>query len=329
MDFSKESYDATYTKVADGVYVISETHRPHHKDSMPELNNRGFLFEVETKEDGKHLLMSGIPGSKLVENVKKLETDVGLTVRVIATSGDFHHLSMKGWLDAFPDVTFIHSDLKFPTTRNGKEILANESYKKRIILEKGFAMPSLEKYADTVKFYGFNQFFVYADAPFMAASETKADKKGQNILAYMSKIGPCDQEMLAIWAYHVPTKQLLIEHNFMPYLSKEQLAKASRVLRMMMKKHQFASCAKEQMPVGPKTKEGCKTHCEQMAQILELDVAAINDYHTYPGVQIRTYESKEEYEKDFGAVLAKTGENDPTGEHMFELQNASSACNIL
>lgn len=145
----------------------------------------------------------------------------------------------------------------------------------------------------------------------------------------------------------------------MPYLSKEQLAKASRVLRMMMKKHQFASCAKEQMPVGPKvragillswrgccisivslthlkitpfshqTKEGCKTHCEQMAQILELDVAAINDYHTYPGVQIRTYESKEEYEKDFGAVLAKTGENDPTGEHMFELQNASSACNIL
>ena len=52
MDFSKESYDATYTKVADGVYVISETHRPHHKDSMPELNNRGFIFEVETKNDG-------------------------------------------------------------------------------------------------------------------------------------------------------------------------------------------------------------------------------------------------------------------------------------
>lgn len=329
MDFSKESYDATYTKVADGVYVISETHRPHHKDSMPELNNRGFLFEVSTKEDGKHLLMSGIPGSKLVENAKQVEKDVGLKLMVIVTSGDFHHMSMKGWLDAFPEATFIHSDLKFPTTRNGKEILSNESYKKRIILEKGFDMPSLEKYSDTVKFFGFNQFFVYADAPHMTASEDKADNRKQNILSYMSKIGPMDQQMLAIWVYHVPTKQLLIEHNFNVYMSKEQIAKASFVLRKMMKPNVFASCAKEQMPTGPKTKEGCKAHCEQMAQILELDVRAINDYHTYPGVQIRTYESKEEYMKDFGDLLAKTGENDPTGESMFEKQNASSKCVIL
>ena len=298
MDFSKESYDATYTKVAEGVYVISSTHRPHHKDSMPELNNRAFLFEVETKNDGKHLLMSGMPGSKVVDNVKQLEKDIGLAVKVIVTSGDFHHMSMKGWLDAFPDATFVHSDLKFPTTRNGKEILSNEDYKKRIVLEKGFEIPSLEKYSDTVRFFGFNQFFVYADAPFMTASESNQTKKGQNILAYMSKIGPCDQPFLAskllhtiqnifypeftlkflihcllcrlsslslmsiVWAYHVPTKQLLIEHNFMPYMHKKQIAKASAVLRMMMKTNDFSSCANEKMPNGPKSKEGCKIHCK-------------------------------------------------------------------
>lgn len=33
MDFSKETYDATYTKVADGVWVIGSPHRPHHKDT--------------------------------------------------------------------------------------------------------------------------------------------------------------------------------------------------------------------------------------------------------------------------------------------------------
>jgi hypothetical protein len=329
MDFSKESYTATYTKVADGTYVVSGTHRPHHKDSMPELNNRAFLFEVTTAEDGKHLLMSGLPGSKEIEKVKQLEKDLSLSVKVIVTSGDFHHMSMKGWLDEFPDATFIHSALKFPTTRNGKEILENEAYKKRIILEKDFDMPSLKKYSDTVQFFGFNQFFVYADAPFMTASESKVTKANQNIISYMSKIGPCDQPMLAIWAYHVPTKQLLIEHNFMPYLSKEQLAKASRMLRMMMKTNDFSSCANEKMPQGPKTKEGCKEHCSQMAQILQLDVRAINDYHTYVGVQIRTYESKDEYVKDFGGILAKTGENDPTGEKMYELQNKSSACIIL
>ena len=199
MDFSKESYDATYTKVADGVYVISETHRPHHKDSMPELNNRGFIFEVETKNDGKHLLMSGIPGSKLVDNVKQLEKDVSLSVKTIVTSGDFHHMSMKGWLDAFPDATFVHSDLKFPTTRNGKDIISNEAYKKRIVLEKGFEIPSLEKYSETVKFFGFNQFFVYADAPFMSQSEDKQEKRGQNIMAYMKNVmsQSIDQPMLA------------------------------------------------------------------------------------------------------------------------------------
>lgn len=199
MDFSKESYDATYTKVADGVYVISETHRPHHKDSMPELNNRGFIFEVETTNDGKHLLMSGIPGSKLVDNVKQLEKDVSLSVKMIVTSGDFHHMSMKGWLDAFPDATFVHSDLKFPTTRNGKDILSNESYKKRIVLEKGFEIPSLEKYSGCVKFFGFNQFFVYADAPFMSQSEDKQEKRGQNIMAYMKSMmsQSIDQPMLA------------------------------------------------------------------------------------------------------------------------------------
>lgn len=203
-------------------------------------------------EDGNHLLMSGLPGSKEIEKVKQLEKDLGLSVKTIVTSGDFHHMSMKGWLDAYPDATFVHSALKFPTTRNGKEILENEAYKKRIILEKGFDMPSLQKYSDTVKFFGFNQFLVYADAPFMTASESKVTKKNQSVLSYMSKIGPCDQPMLAIWTYHVPTKQLLIEHNFMTYMSKEQIAKASLILRMMLKAKDFSSCANQKMPQGPK-----------------------------------------------------------------------------
>lgn len=83
--------------------------------------------------------------------------------------------------------------------------------------------------------------------------------------------------------------------------------------------------------LGPKTKEGCKIHCEQMAEILALDVRAINDYHSYPGVQVRTYKSQEDYVEKFGAVLAKTGENDASGKKMFEvMQKASSSkCVIL
>lgn len=266
MDFSKESYDATYTKVADGVWVVSETHRPHHKDSMPELNNRGFIFEVTAATnnggDGDddltkpHLLMSGIPGSKLVTNVKQLEHDTKLQLKVIVTSGDFHHLAMKGWLDSFPNAKFVHSNLKFPTTRNGKDILSNETYKNRITLEDGFTLQSLhEKYKHVLQFYGFNQFKVYPDVDGMAASEDDKDdknKRKESFFKYMNKIPPCTQPMLAVWLYHVPTKQLLIEHNFNPYLAKEQLAKAHVLMRMMIKPYTFGSAALEMMPQGPK-----------------------------------------------------------------------------
>ena len=72
----------------------------------------------------------------------------------------------------------------------------------------------------------------------------------------------CHFHLYLVWAYHVPTKQLLIEHNFNPYLDKKQVAKASSVLRMMMKTNDFSSCSPEKMPNGPKSKEGCKVHCK-------------------------------------------------------------------
>ena len=89
---------------------------------MPEMNNRAYIFEVSTKDYDKHLIMSGMPGSKLTSNVKQLEKDLGIPLKLIVTSGDFHHMSMKGWLDEFPDIKFVHSSLKFPTTRNGKSM---------------------------------------------------------------------------------------------------------------------------------------------------------------------------------------------------------------
>lgn len=68
-----------------------------------------------------------------------------------------------------------------------------------------------------------------------------------------------------------------------------------------------------------------------MDEILQLDVRAISDYHTYPGeqAQIRTYASKEDYVKDFTMILSKTGEHDKTGETMFKLANKKSLCVIL
>lgn len=219
---------------------------------MPELNNRGFIFSVSDDKHGNHLLMSGLPASDLVANVQQIEKEEGLKLQVVVTSGDFHHMSMVGWLDAYPEATFIHSGLKFPSTRNGKNILANESYKSRIILEKGFEFPSLQQYSDTIQFFGFNQFFVYPDTDGMPISEKETTKRNENLMKYMSKIPACTEPCLSIWLYHVPTKQLLLEHDFQICMSKEQLAKAHFMIRMMMKPGMFYSAAFEKMPNGPR-----------------------------------------------------------------------------
>ena len=231
-------------------------------------------------------------------------------------------------LDGFPEAKIYHSGLKFPTTRNGKDILSSPDYQKRIELCKDFEVaPALSKYRDTVQFFGFNQFTTYPDMDHMPATETAGkENRKQNILAYMMKIPACTAPMLAVWFYHVPSKQLLIEHNFYTYMTQEQIGKASFMLRMMMEKEKLASCATDPMPNGPKTMEGCKIHCEQMSKILELDVLAINDYHSYPGVQIREYDSREAFVDDFTKVLKKTGEQDPTGEAMYQIMNPKSFC---
>ena len=235
---------------------------------MPEINNRGFVFEVE--DNGKkHLLMSGLPGEGAIPKAKKVEKDTGLELTVIVTSGDMHHLSMTEWLEAYPKAKFIHSALKFPTTRNGQKILAEPKFKDCIELVEGPKIESLEKYSDTIQFFAFNQFLLYADNDKMTESSKAKEQNKSGFFSYMGNVAstPVDQRSLFIWAYHVPSKTLLIEHNFDMYMSKAQIKKAGFMLRLMLKSNNFGSLACGPMPRGPTTLEGCKAHCELMSEV--------------------------------------------------------------
>jgi hypothetical protein len=161
-DLNEESYEKDYTRVAEGVWTVCEDHfHPGGFDGIPPCNNRGFIYEVSNAKTKKHLLMSGIPGKSEIDAVKKLEKDTGLELTLIVGSGDFHHvcytyeasfefpaycryclpsnrlvfyniqMSISYWLDAFPNVKVLQSGMKFPKTRNGKEILGNEKFKNR------------------------------------------------------------------------------------------------------------------------------------------------------------------------------------------------------
>lgn len=97
-DISNESYEKGYTKVFDGVYLLSEPHKPNLLSWMLTINNRGFVFEADNKKNGKHLLMCGTPGPDCIPFVQAVEKETGLTLKKVVGSGDFHHMSMKNWV---------------------------------------------------------------------------------------------------------------------------------------------------------------------------------------------------------------------------------------
>ena len=236
-------------------------------------------------------------------------------------------------LEAYPSAQFVHSSLKFPTTRNGEEIMANDDYKSRIELVEGPAFPSLEEeYGDILEFYGFNQFLIYDDKKATFTAKDKNSPVKGRIFTLMKQFSKVEntERFLAIWFYHKPSQELVIEHNFDMCCSKAQIKEAkAMMMRMMTKPNQFRSHAFSDMPCAPSEKEACKAHCQQMEPILKLDVLGILDYHTDLGMHIRTYNSKEEFVEDFTKVLKKTGEDDPSGETLYANKNKKGGCTIM
>jgi hypothetical protein len=326
-DLSKESFDADYTVVANGVYMLSERHTPGGVAHIfPTINNRGFIYCVKNSEGQDHLLMNGIPTHECIPKAKKVEEVTGLKLTLIVGSGDFHHMAMKDWLDAFPQVIIVQSGLKFPKTRNGADILINPDYEKRIKLVMGPHFPSLEQYRDVVQFYGFNQFRTSADAPWSSKDIHNVSREPKFALLKKIASTKATEKFLAVWAYHVPSKQLIYEHNFNFYLTKEHLKQFSFPFSFVLPKEKICSCAKEQLPSGPKSQEDCEAHCRLMAEILGLDVRAMMEYHSLPGVMAGRFASKEEFGTEFKKILKKTGEHEADGTAMYKAMNRRCFC---
>lgn len=326
-NLSNESYGNEYTLVAEGVYLLSEPHAPGGISHIfPDVNNRGFIFVVTNKNGREHLLMSGLPTHKSITKARKVEQDTGLSLTLIVSSGDAHHMALRDWLEAFPQTQFVMSGLKFPRTRNGKSILANEDYANRIELATGFDFPSLEQYSDTVRFFGFNQFLSAPDADFTSQDIHNTSKLPKfKFLQNFGGLKPTEK-ILCVWTYHVPTKQLIYEHNFHFFLTKEHHKQFGFPFSLILPKEKVCSCAKEKLPRGPRDMDEIQAHCHQMARIVELDVRALMEYHSLPGAMAARYKSQTDYQKSFLKILSATGEHDPTGKAMYHAMNPRCFC---
>ncbi|CAB9517999.1 expressed unknown protein [Seminavis robusta] len=325
------TFDNDFCEAADSVYVLSEPHAfGGNKHLFPTVNNRGFIFKVVKKGDThEHLLMVGIPGLACIPKAKKVEEASGLKLELIVGSGDFHHMAMADWLKEFPDVKIVHSALKFPTTRNGKKILENEEWKARLELVEGPDFPSLEPYSDTLKFFGFNQCLTPPDAPFTPPDIHTPTKL--TLFQYLKNVSKLEatERMLCVWAYHVPTKQLVYEHNMDFFLSKAKVSEFPFPLKYVFPKEKLQSAVKQPTSKGPKTLEGCKGHCEVWANVLDLDVRALLDYHSDPGLMPGRWETKEAYRKEMVQILKATGEDVEDGSAMMKKLHGHGPCCIL
>lgn len=317
---SKETFDGDYAVVADGVWSICERHSPGGNENLGKINNRAFVFRLKDGKSGDFLLQSGLPSKLGIPRVKKLEKDTGLKLRIILSSGDFHHMSMKDWLDAFPEgsgVRFIHSGIKFPKTRNGAEILANPTYKKQLELFDDTEIKALAEYKDQLHFIVFNQAQCYPDVEFMAGNAEEAKKPQPGLFTFMRQFAAVkfNQRFAAIWMYHPATKTIFTEHNFQMVYTREQVAANPWILRTMMgqKPFDFGSTLKAQgfKPVD------AKVHCETWQKVLALDVRYAIDYHSLPTINTRKWKNKEEFVKELTMELTKTGEHDPSGNSIW------------
>ena len=238
-------------------------------------------------------------------------------------------MSIKYWLDAYPNVKILHSDMKFTKTRNGQDILQNPTYRKQLELSSDVNFPQLDEYSDTVRFFGFDRFTSYQDKDYMSKTVDEPVKMGYwKFMTTFPGEQACEPVFL-VWHYHVPTKQLIYDHNFLFHFTLKEHKQLPFPLNLLMPVEAFGSAAREQFPHGPATLEDCRAHCEQMARVTALDVRAMYDYHCAPGVQVRTWSSREEFQTDFKDALSITGEDDVTGRKMYQIMKPKDKTMIV
>lgn len=325
-DLSTESYEGEAAEVVPGViWTMSEHHHPAGLQAMT-INNRAFLIRINDPE-GDFLLMSGINGDKNIDRVRALEEKLGLKLKIMISSGDWHHMYVRYWMDAFPDTRVLMPGVKFPISMNGVELMAEEKYNSRIeLIDQDGMLDLLAQYQDQVQFYCFNQCHTYTEEAWQSKDGKNPTKKAST-MSYMMSFSKLkwDQRFICFWLYHPATKTIVSEHNFEMAWDKDQVKSLPFPMNKMMKPDQFCSWLIDN-PHGPKTPEAAASHAKTMQMVISLDVEVALDYHSLPGKYSKKWESKDAYKAYMLDSLKKTGEHDPSGAAMLMPKGGCCCC---
>jgi len=307
LDLSGESYDNhAPCKVGYGMFSVCTAHKPAMMEQFIDINNRAWIFEINDKVTGDFLLVYGLPScKKALPKVKAIMSATGLTVRYVVTSGDAHHLYLEDWLEeeTFAATKFFMTGVKFPTTRNGKKLLAKPQHKVRIELIIDQIPEALEKYTDQVQFYLNTQYTIYEDQEGVPAYRDSI-VKAEDMPKFTEIVSaPFKTRFACINVYHPPTKTLSVEHNFDFFFPQQVYDQFPAPIRQLFRPEVVRSHCGNLGCVCDATKNWVENK-----RLLGLDVRFLVDMHVPPTFLIRYFPTQADYISALTQVFESSGE---------------------
>eukprot|EP00526_Cylindrotheca_closterium_P014774 CAMPEP_0113608788 /NCGR_PEP_ID=MMETSP0017_2-20120614/4117_1 /TAXON_ID=2856 /ORGANISM="Cylindrotheca closterium" /LENGTH=287 /DNA_ID=CAMNT_0000517507 /DNA_START=2575 /DNA_END=3435 /DNA_ORIENTATION=+ /assembly_acc=CAM_ASM_000147 len=279
-DFSTESYESPdCAKVFDGIWTISDAHRPALVSAFPECNNRSYIFRLKEPSNGPDfLLVMGVAGPKAVKAVQKLEQETKLSVKFVVSQGAQHHMYLDHWFEGFPAARILIPDRKIPVTRNGKAL--QEKYPDRWETTGGQTIPALEKYSDQLEFAIFDQVYGVKDEDWTSKCGSEPTQVNPMVWAFKFAMAKRDQLMDNVWTHHKASGLTIMEHNVEVWFTKEQHDEMPFPINQMMGAERFISA----LPEIFSWIEDPKIHAETWDKVLEWETKILCVYHMAPGV---------------------------------------------
>jgi hypothetical protein len=323
-DFSVESWDeTTMDQICDGVWTISDRHQPALVHGLPLINNRCFAFRLTDKDENTSFLVAiGVAGDKAIRGLQQLAQDKDLPVRFILSQGANHHMYLDHWYLAFPKARILLPGRKIPLTRNGKAL--QKKYPEQWEVYHGhLGIPALEKYKDQVDFAIFDQWYGIADEEWTSESHVSKTNLSAAHWAVRFGLAKRNQLMDAVWVYHKPSGICIYEHNVDIWFTKKQHVQIPFPLSQMTAAERFQSALPETMSWI----EDSKIHYETWQKVLSWDISVLVDYHMHPGTcHPQTPEGARVLLRQ---LMAKSGEDDPTGYNLWYNRRNRQNKNIL
>jgi hypothetical protein len=326
VDFSREDWDEA-AQITEGIWVVATRHNPGLAGGL-EINNRTFVFRLKNPAGVEQLLAFGCGNATTITAIQKLEAETGLKLGWVVGNGGSHHLFLDLWYQAFPDARILVPGQRIPHTKNGKELA--QKYADRWELMRGPKPKQLvEEFGDQIDCVIFDQLLANKEPDSKSGVAHDHRAKGVKLsgfgrLKLFTKISKdFSQPNDEVFFFHRDTGLVIAGHNFQFIYRPKGYKPLPRfrmqdggfplniILKLLLPDGTFKSAFEGQ----PAPIADSKIHAAEWEAVLDWDIRHWTSCHNPPQVHGPDM-SGDDIKAAVRASLARTGEDDPTGQRL-------------